>query len=127
MADVGICESKPMIAAIIQRPGVRGFIIDKYNTFTALASIDKTDAGYHSEVLIPPLRASQRVSWRFSVGLASRVIPSLYARGLRLISFKKPDFVRVNHPRKLLKLPHPIELFLQFYRALLPSELVFGR
>jgi hypothetical protein len=61
------------------------------------------------------------------VGLASRVIPSLYARGLRLISFKNPDFVRVNHPRKLLKLPHPIELFLQFYRALLPSELVFGR
>ena len=40
---------------------------------------------------------------------------------------QNPDFVRVNNPRKLLKLPHPIELFLQFYRALLPSELVFGR
>jgi hypothetical protein len=116
-----------MMAGINQRLGVRGFIKDNYNTITAPASIVNPDAGYHSVVLIPPLRASQRVSWRYSVGLASRVIPSLYARGLRLISFKNPDFVRVNHPRKLLKLPHPIEFFLQFYRALLPSELVFGR
>jgi len=116
-----------MMAAIIHKPGGHGFIKDNYNTITAPASIVNPDADYHSEVLIPPPEASQRVSWRFSVGLASRVIPSLYARGLRLISFKNPDFVRVNHPRKLLKLPHPIELFLQFYRALLPSELVFGR
>jgi hypothetical protein len=45
---MGIIDSKPSDNTINQTPELIGFIIDNYNTGTAIANIVNSDAGYRA-------------------------------------------------------------------------------